>query len=97
MASSAGGGSGRGDDFQDDRTGQDRNKDLKHYLSPDQVPPSMLEKSSSLQVNTLFYSLTLLKNWLQTTFFNTCCFNTFMLETISNFMQNKSLFVLIHI
>ena len=62
MASSAGGGSGRGDDFQGDRTGQDRSKDLKHYLSPDQVPPSMLEKSSSLQVNTLFYYLTFLKN-----------------------------------
>lgn len=49
MESVGGAAAGRGSDSDGDKTGQDRNKDLKQYLSPDQVP-SMLEKSTSLQV-----------------------------------------------
>ena len=42
---------GRGSDSDGDKLpAQTGNKDLKQYLSPDQVPPSMLEKSTSLQV-----------------------------------------------
>ena len=58
---SAGDSTGRGNDSDRDRTGHDRNKDLKQYLSPEQVP-SMLEKSSSLQVKKFRFFLTLRKH-----------------------------------
>ena len=55
MEAVGGAAAGRGSDSNGDETAHTGNKDLKQYLSPDQVPPSMLEKSTSLQVRLYSY------------------------------------------